>query len=69
MNTQMKTKRQKQGEAISMSFGFDRIAPLLRRERLENETHFLRFHFLTRSNPLQTVSPSFVSSRPHSTRP
>ncbi len=52
------------GEAISMSFGFDWIAPLRRRERLENEPHFLRFRSLRRSNPPQTISASFMSPSP-----
>ena len=52
------------GEAISMSFGFDRIAPPRRRGRLENEPHFPRFRSLRRSNPPQTISASFMSPYP-----
>jgi len=33
------------GKAIWPSFGFGRFDHLLRRERLENEPHFLRFRF------------------------
>ncbi|MEL7528336.1 MAG: DUF1330 domain-containing protein, partial [Pseudomonadota bacterium] len=52
------------GEAISMSFGFDRLAPPPRCERLENEPHFLRFRALTRRKPPQTLSSSFMSPSP-----
>jgi len=52
------------GDAISMSFGFDRIAPHPRCERLENEPHFLRFRSLRRSNPPQTISASFIGPSP-----
>ena len=52
------------GEAISMSFGFDLIGPPLRRERLENEPHFLRFRSLMKTNSPQTISSSFMSLRP-----
>ncbi|WP_146048595.1 hypothetical protein [Roseibium marinum] len=41
------------GETISMSYGFDRIAPPRRRERFENEPHFLHFHSLMKSNPIK----------------
>ncbi|POF31690.1 hypothetical protein CLV41_104260 [Roseibium marinum] len=47
-----------------MSFGFDRIGPHLRRERLENEPHFLRFRSLMKTNSTQTISFSFMSSHP-----
>ncbi|MEM8701949.1 MAG: hypothetical protein AAGF82_09005, partial [Pseudomonadota bacterium] len=52
------------GEAISMSFGFDRLASPPRCERLENEPHFLRFRSLTRSKPPQTLSASFMGPYP-----
>ncbi len=52
------------GDAISMSFGFARLAPPRRCERLENETHFLRFRSLTRSKPPQTISASFMGPSP-----
>ncbi len=52
------------GEAISMSFGFDRLAPPPRCERLENEPHFLRFRALMRSKPSQTISASFMRPSP-----
>ena len=52
------------GEAISMSFGFDRLAPPRRCERLENETYFLRFRALTRSKPPQTIPASFMGPSP-----
>ncbi len=52
------------GEAISMSFGFDRLAPPPRCERLENEPHFPRFRSLRRSKPPQTISASLMSPSP-----
>ena len=55
------------GDAISMSFGFDRLAPPPRCERLENEGHFLRFRALTRSKPPQTITASFMSPSPNAT--
>jgi len=52
------------GDAIFMSFGFDRLAPPPRGEKLENESHFLRFRSLTRSKPPQTTSASFMGPCP-----
>ncbi|MCK7610537.1 hypothetical protein [Roseibium sediminicola] len=43
-----------------MSFGFDRIGLPLRREKLENEPHFLRFRSWMKTNSLQTISASFM---------
>ncbi len=51
-------------EAISMSFGFDRIGLPLRREGLENEPHFLRFRSLKKTNLTQTISTSFMGPSP-----
>ncbi|WP_422040428.1 hypothetical protein [Roseibium sp.] len=47
-----------------MSFGFDRLAPPPRCERLENAPHFLRFRALTRSKSPQTIFASFMSPSP-----
>ncbi|MEM8651441.1 MAG: hypothetical protein AAGF54_12985, partial [Pseudomonadota bacterium] len=52
------------GEAISMSFGFDRLASPPRCERLENAPHFLRFRALMRRKPPQTLSASFMDPSP-----
>ncbi len=48
------------GEAISPSFGFGRFGQLQRRERLENEPHFLCSRSLHLAKALQTKSASLV---------
>ncbi|WP_305989490.1 hypothetical protein [Roseibium sp. MMSF_3544] len=52
------------GEAILPSFGFGRFDHLLRRERLENEPHFLRFRSLPLVKTIQTKLTSFMSPYP-----
>ena len=52
------------GEAISPSFGFDRFGHLLRRERLENEPHFLRFRSFQLTKTIQTKSSSLKGPDP-----
>jgi hypothetical protein len=52
------------GPAISPSFGFGRPGHLRRRERLENEPHFLRFRFWHLARTIQTKSPSFMGPYP-----
>ncbi len=50
--------------AILPSFGFGRFGHLPRRERLENEPHFLRFHFSQLVKTIQTKLTSFMSPYP-----
>nr|WP_319387337.1 hypothetical protein [uncultured Roseibium sp.] len=54
------------GEAILPSFGFGRFGHLLRRERLENEAHFLRFRSLQLVKTIQTKLTSFMGPYPRS---
>ncbi|WP_422037898.1 hypothetical protein [Roseibium sp.] len=51
-------------EAILPSFGFGRLGHLHRRERLENEPHFLRFRSSQLVKTIQTKLTSFVSPYP-----
>ncbi len=52
------------GEAILPSFGFGRFSHLQRRERLENEAHFLRFRSLQLVKTIQTKLTSFMGPYP-----
>nr|WP_319382618.1 hypothetical protein [uncultured Roseibium sp.] len=52
------------GKAILPSFGFGRFGHLPRRERLENEPHFLRFRFSQLVKTIQTKLTSFMSPYP-----
>ncbi|WP_299470468.1 hypothetical protein [uncultured Roseibium sp.] len=52
------------GEAILPSFGFGRFGHLPRRERLENEPHFLRFRSFHLAKTIQTKSTSFMGPYP-----
>ncbi|WP_422040901.1 hypothetical protein [Roseibium sp.] len=52
------------GKAILPSFGFGRFGHLLRRERLENEPHFLRFRFSQLVKTIQTKLTSFMRPYP-----
>ncbi|WP_421983832.1 hypothetical protein [Roseibium sp.] len=52
------------GKAILPSFGFGRLGHLHRRERLENEPHFLRFRSSQLVKTIQTKLTSFVSPYP-----
>ena len=52
------------GTAILPSFGFGRFGHLPRRERLENEPHFLRFRFSQLVKTIQTKLTSFMSPSP-----
>ncbi|WP_421983485.1 hypothetical protein [Roseibium sp.] len=52
------------GEAILPSFGFGRFGHLPRRERLENEPHFLRFRSLEQVKTIQTKLTSFMGPYP-----
>ncbi len=52
------------GNAILPSFGFGRLDHLLRRERLENEPHFLRLRSFHMVKTIQTKSASFRSPYP-----
>jgi len=52
------------GEAILPSFGFVRFGHLLRRERLENEPHFLRFRSFHLAKTIQTKPTSFMGPYP-----
>jgi len=49
---------------ILPSFGFGRFGHLRRRERLENEPHFLRFRFSQLVKTIQTKLTSFVCPYP-----
>ncbi|WP_420336102.1 hypothetical protein [Roseibium sp.] len=53
------------GKAILPSFGFGRSGHLPRRERLENEPHFLRFRFSQLVKTIQTKLTSFMSPYPN----
>nr|WP_319382598.1 hypothetical protein [uncultured Roseibium sp.] len=48
------------GKAILPSFGFGRFGHLHRRERLENEPHFLRFRSSQLIKTIQTKLTSFM---------
>ncbi|WP_420333437.1 hypothetical protein [Roseibium sp.] len=50
--------------AILPSFGFGRFGHLQRRERLENEPHFLRFRFSQLVKTIQTKLTSFMGPYP-----
>nr|WP_319385448.1 hypothetical protein [uncultured Roseibium sp.] len=52
------------GEAILPSFGFGRFGHPPRRERLENEPHFLRFRFSQLIKTIQTKLTSFMGPYP-----
>jgi len=52
------------GTVILPSFGFVLFGHLLRRERLENEPHFLHFRSLQLVKSIQTKSTSFMSPYP-----
>ncbi|WP_422037886.1 hypothetical protein [Roseibium sp.] len=52
------------GKAILPSFGFGRFGHLLRRERLENEPHFLRFRSSQLVKTIQTKLTSIMSPYP-----
>ncbi len=52
------------GAAILPSFGFGRFGHLPRRERLENEAHFLRFRFSQLVKTIQTKMTSFMGPYP-----
>ncbi|WP_421982922.1 hypothetical protein [Roseibium sp.] len=54
------------GKAILPSFGFGRFGHLQRRERLENEAHFLRFRSLQLVKTIQTKLTSFMGPYPRS---
>jgi len=56
------------GTAILPSFGFGRFDHLPRRERLENEPHFLRFRFSQLVKTTQTKLTSFMSPYPRQKR-
>ncbi|WP_421979878.1 hypothetical protein [Roseibium sp.] len=51
-------------KAILPSFGFGRFGHLPRRERLENEPHFLRFRSLQLIKTIQTKLTSFMGPYP-----
>nr|WP_319386382.1 hypothetical protein [uncultured Roseibium sp.] len=52
------------GKAILPSFGFGRFGHLHRRERLENESHFLRFRSSQLVKTIQTKLSSFMGPYP-----
>ena len=52
------------GAAILPAFGFGRFGHLPRRERLENEPHFLRFRFSQLVKTIQTKLTSFMRPYP-----
>ena len=57
------------GKAILPSFGFGRFDHLLRRERLENEPHFLHFRSSQSVKTIQTKLTSFMGPYPNRAKP